>query len=53
MVEYVEQNQPDILREIKSKKEIIPELEKSIEEVLKEFAEEFRALLSTEEEEKK
>jgi F-type H+-transporting ATPase subunit alpha len=50
MVEYVEQNQPDILREIKSKKEITPDLEKSIEEVLKEFAGEFRALISTEEE---
>jgi len=52
MLEFVEQNQPDILREIKSKKEISPELEKSIEDVLKEFAGEFRTLISTQEEEK-
>jgi len=45
MLEFVNKNFPDILREIRSKKVIDTELEQSIVDMLKKFSEEFRAFL--------
>jgi F-type H+-transporting ATPase subunit alpha len=42
MFEFVEKNAPQILREIQSQKVISPELEQNINQVLKDFAGEFR-----------
>jgi F-type H+-transporting ATPase subunit alpha len=42
MFEFVEKNAPQILREIHSQKVISPELEQNINQVLKDFAGEFR-----------
>jgi len=48
MLKYVEKNQPDILRELQSKKIISAELEDKIEKALAEFTPEFRTCLSPE-----
>ena len=45
LLEFMEQNHPAVLREIKDKQEIGPELEKTMSEILNKFAEEFRNFL--------
>ena len=44
MLAYVDQNHPDLLRQIREDKVIKPEVEKKVQNVLKEFAEEFGSL---------
>lgn len=45
MLAYVDQNHPDLLRQIRDDKIIKPEVEKKAHEVLKEFAEEFKGFI--------
>ena len=46
LLEYCEQNHPDILKEIHDEKILSPELEEKVNNVLKDFAEDFKNFLS-------
>ncbi|MCK4835068.1 MAG: F0F1 ATP synthase subunit alpha [Candidatus Aminicenantes bacterium] len=48
VLDYMEKSHPDILREIRDKKVIGPEIEQNIQDALKEFAQEFRNSLEPE-----
>lgn len=45
LLDFVNDNYPDILREIREKKKISDELEKKMKEMLKEFSEEFKTAI--------
>ncbi len=45
MLNFLDQNHPDVLRQIKEEKVIKPEVEKRVQEILQAFAEEFRTLI--------
>jgi F-type H+-transporting ATPase subunit alpha len=46
LLEYVQQNHPMILREIKKEKEISSELKQKVQDMLEEFGEEFKGFLT-------
>ena len=46
LLEFAQKNHPDILREIKEKKVLSPEIEQKMQDMLKEFNEEFKGFIS-------